>query len=433
VSYTHEIAETLARPQAPGGLAPEALAAARAEAKAALERLLAANARGAGPRFLRYPALIEDRPPLERAVALLRARARTLLVLGTGGSSLGAQAIAAALAPGLAAEGRRVVFLDNVDPAGVARAWRGLDPAESALLVVSKSGETAETLALALDAVRRLGARLPPERLGSHCLLVSQAGDNPLRRLALRLGAGVLDHDPRLGGRFSVLSLVGLLPALFLGLDAFAVRAGAAEVLARAEAGGAAPLAPPAEGAALTLALLRARGIAQQVLFAYCDALEAFGLWWRQLVAESLGKDGRGLTPLSARGTTDQHSQLQLYLAGPTDKFLTLIEPPPGPPEPPIDAGLARALGLPYLADQTLGALFAAEATATARTLEGAGRPLRRIGLSALDARTLGALFMHFMLEVVLLAELLGVNAFDQPAVEEGKVLVRRLLGAPAP
>jgi glucose-6-phosphate isomerase len=261
--------------------------------------------------------------------------------------------------------------------------------------------------------------------------MIVEPGDSPLRRLAGRIGAGVLDHDPALGGRFSVLSPVGLVPALYLGLDAWGLRAGAAAVLNDARLPRdvtSAALHPAVEVAAWLVALLEANGIANVVLMSYGDALRGYGEWWRQLVAESLGKDGKGLTPQLARGATDQHSQLQLYLAGPADKSFIVLGPVRRETGERIEPEVADALGIAYLGGHGLAALFAAEAEATAAALIEAGRPVRRILLAALDARTLGALLMSAMLEVVIMAELIGVNAYDQPAVERGKVLARERL-----
>ncbi|HSR70834.1 MAG TPA: glucose-6-phosphate isomerase, partial [Kiloniellales bacterium] len=174
-------------------------------------------------------------------------------------------------------------------------------------------------------------------------------------------------------------------------------------------------------------------GIDQSVLMTYEDRLACFGLWFRQLWAESLGKDGTGTTPIRATGTADHHSQLQLYLAGPRDKLFTLILPATEGAGPEMDRTLSDAVGGAPLGGRRLGDLLAAAARATAESLQNNGRPVRRIRVSRLDEAGLGALLMHFMLETVVAADLLGVNAFDQPAVEEGKRLARQYLSeAPA-
>jgi glucose-6-phosphate isomerase len=161
----------------------------------------------------------------------------------------------------------------------------------------------------------------------------------------------------------------------------------------------------------------------------YVDRLAPFGLWYRQLWAESLGKDGKGTTPIRAMGTVDQHSQLQLYLAGPADKLVTLIMLDSAGQGQAVPPDLAGDRELAYLSGKRMGDLLEAEQRATAATLVRQGRPTRAFRLATLDEKSLGALLMHFMLETIIAADLLGVNAFDQPAVEEGKILARQYLG----
>jgi glucose-6-phosphate isomerase len=160
----------------------------------------------------------------------------------------------------------------------------------------------------------------------------------------------------------------------------------------------------------------------------YADRLGEFGFWFRQLWAESLGKDGHGTTPIRALGTVDQHSQLQLYLAGPRDKLFTVLTVASAGIGRPVDRALAQDPELAYLSGHGLGDLIAAEARATYETLARNRRPVRLIALERLDEAALGGLFMHYMLETILAARLIGVDPFDQPAVEEGKVLARRYL-----
>jgi glucose-6-phosphate isomerase len=263
--------------------------------------------------------------------------------------------------------------------------------------------------------------------------VVTEPRDNPLRRLAASRGIETLDHDPGLGGRYSVLSLVGLLPAMMAGLDPFAVRQGAAEVLDAALAAEQPAESPPAVGAALGHGLARERGQTQAVLMPYADALAPFGSWFRQLWAESLGKGGLGTTPITALGAVDQHSQLQLYLDGPPDKFYTVILLDRDGTGERVDPRTAGDRELGYLAGRTMGDLIAAEQEATVETLARHARPVRVLRLTRLDERAMGALFMHFMLETIIAAELARVDPFDQPAVEEGKRLARDRLAGMAP
>jgi glucose-6-phosphate isomerase len=369
--------------------------------------------------------LLERADDLDRLGAIardLRTRFDDIAVLGIGGSSLGGETVLQLADP---RQTPRLHFMANIDPATIAAFERATDPKRTALIVISKSGGTAETLTQFLVLLPRLRDARGATEIGGAVVAITEPGDNPLRRLAERLGATVLDHDPRIGGRYSVLSLVGLLPALIAGVDAAAIRRGAAAVWRRmAEQ---TSDSPPAQGAALAAAAAQA-GLSQSVLMPYADQLDKLCLWYRQLWAESLGKDGHGTTPIRALGTVDQHSQLQLYLAGPADKLFTLITAPSVGIGTKVDRALVDDPRLSYLIGRSLGDLLDAEARATFETLLRNRRPARLIGLERLDAEALGALFMHFMLETILTARLWGVDPFDQPAVEEGKVLARQYL-----
>jgi glucose-6-phosphate isomerase len=237
-----------------------------------------------------------------------------------------------------------------------------------------------------------------------------------------------LDHDTGVGGRFSALTNVGLLPAAILGLDIVALREGAAAALAPVLAGEPARAVPSALGAALSMALAEEKGKTISAVMAYADRLEKFVKWYVQLWAESLGKDGKGTTPIGALGPVDQHSQLQLFIAGPRDKLFTVITTGVAGKGPAIDPELAARAGEPGFGGKTIGDLVASQGRATAETLAKNGCPVRTVHLETIDERSLGELLMHFMLETIVAAHLLGVDAFDQPAVEEGKVLAKRYL-----
>ena len=235
----------------------------------------------------------------------------------------------------------------------------------------------------------------------------------------------MLDHDPGVGGRFSVLTNVGLLPAAVLGLDIGAIRAGAATALAPVLDKRAPADVPAAVGAALSVAL----GKPIAVMMAYADRLERFTRWYVQLWAESLGKDGKGTTPIGALGPVDQHSQLQLFIGGPRDKLFTVVTTGFAGRGPRIDGRPREACGRAGLRRQgdrrsrrRAGPRHRRDARQ--QRLPGAHHPLDR-----LDETSLGELLMHFMLETIIAAHLLGVDAFDQPAVEEGKVLAKKYLG----
>ncbi|MGI8526110.1 MAG: glucose-6-phosphate isomerase, partial [Pseudolabrys sp.] len=249
---------------------------------------------------------------------------------------------------------------------------------------------------------------------------------NGLRDL---LGGDVpmLDHDPGVGGRFSVLTNVGLLPAAALGLDIGAIRNGAAAALGPVLAKTPAAEVPAALGAALAVTLA-AKGKTIAPIFAYADRLANFSKWYVQLRAESLGKNGKGTTPLAALGPVDQHSQLQLFIGGPRDKLFTVVTTDTKGKGPRIDAALATSAGEPGFGGKTMGDLVAAQGRATAETLAKNGCPVRAIHIPKIDEASMGELLMHFMLETIVAARLIGIDAFDQPAVEEGKLLAKRYL-----
>jgi glucose-6-phosphate isomerase len=419
------------------GVAAGDLADAIGRTGAALDWLRARHADGGLP-LLRLPAETGDLAATQEAARRLTQGATDIVLLGTGGSSLGGQALAqlaghAVPGLGLLRDGPRLHFMDNLDPTTFAALLERLPLPQTRFVAISKSGGTGETLMqtiAVLDALKGAGLapRIPDLFLG----LSEPIRDGKPNGLRALLGAhkvAMLEHHPGVGGRFSVLTNVGLLPAAILGLDIRAIRAGAHAALATVLDQRAASEVPAAVGAALSVALARGKPIA--VMLAYADRLERFARWYVQLWAESLGKDRKGTTPLAALGPVDQHSQLQLFIAGPRDKLFTIVTVAAAGLGPRMSADLARLAGEPDFAGRTMGDLVAAQGRATAETLARNGCPVRTIHLERLDATSLGELLTHFMLETIIAAHLLGIDAFDQPAVEEGKVLAKRYLVAP--
>lgn len=353
-----------------------------------------------------------------------------LVLLGTGGSSLGAQALAQIAGKyqpigAHGADAARLHFADNLDPFAMDAVLSQLDPRTTRFLIISKSGNTAETMSQALCAIAALEGAGAGKFLKYHFGVITEPGDRALRRLARQYDFPVLDHPPGVGGRYSVLSAVGMAPAICLGLDAVAVRTGAAEALVPLLAGVDAAALPAAQGAAINVLCAQKLAANIQVMMPYGGRLERFSMWHRQLWAESLGKQGQGTTPVAALGPVDQHSQLQLYLGGPRDKLYTLLTQDlagRGPRIASADPELA------YLNGRSIGDLAAAEQRATVETLIANTRPVRTLHVPVLDERAIGALFMHFMLETIIAAGLMGVDPFDQPAVEAGKALAKKYL-----
>lgn len=386
--------------------------------------------------MLNLPEDTADLPEIEEVGNWFRQNFAQVLVVGTGGSSLGGQTLAS-LKENTFKSGvkgmPRVYFLDNVDPETMDTLLESLDLRETGVLVVSKSGGTAEIIAQALVLVSAFARTVGENAIGQHFVSITEPSQNPLRRISARYGVRTLEHDPKVGGRFSVLSLVGLIPAAIAGVDVRAIRRGAAKVMQELLAAKDRPAqSAPAVGAALHFAFMeRQRDIA--VLMPYCDRLAYFGMWFRQLWAESLGKDGKGTTPIRALGTVDQHSQLQLYLDGPRDKFFTLILPEAAGRGPRIEGALVQEESLAYIRQQSIGDVMAAYQHGTTQSLVKNHCPVRIFRLPKVDEEALGGLLMHFMLETILTAHLMGINAYDQPAVEDSKIFAREYLSENAP
>jgi glucose-6-phosphate isomerase len=420
------------------GVTAPAFADALARSGKALAFIRARHADGQLP-LLRLPEKTDDLAGIKAAAKRLVAGAdgpvQDIVFLGTGGSSLGGQTVAQLAGcglPGVGAlrAGPRLHFMDNLDPGTYVVMLARLPLAATRFVAVSKSGGTGETLMQTIAALAAVRAAGLTERVPELFLGITEPAvpgrRNGLRDLLGGLGVAMLDHDPGVGGRYSVLTNVGLLPAAVAGLDIAALRRGAAAALAPVLAGAGPGEVPAAVGAALAVAMAATKPIA--VMMAYADRLERFTRWYVQLWAESLGKEGKGTTPIAALGPVDQHSQLQLFIAGPRDKLFTVITVACAGEGPRLDAGLAEAAGEPGFAGKTIGDLVAAQGRATAETLAKNGCPVRTIKIARLDEASLGELLMHFMLETIIAAQLLGVDAFDQPAVEEGKVLAKRYL-----
>jgi glucose-6-phosphate isomerase len=375
-----------------------------------------------GLELLGIPARSDDLRAAVRQAAALKTFA-TVVVVGIGGSSLGGQALTALRK----VSKPYVEFHDNPDPFHWAKSLKRFDLKKTHFIAISKSGGTAETMMqvlTAVDALEKLGVK----SLKKHFTIITEPHKSALADFADSIGAVKLDHPLGVGGRYSVLTMVGALPGLAMGLNFKQLRAGAQAALDQVLNAKSPGDAPAAAGAALHYALAAQGKLASTILWPYADDLAVFGGWWRQLWAESLGKDGQGSTPVSALGPVDQHSQLQLFRDGPATALFTLMTVTTKGKGPTVPRPRAKALGLDYLAGRKLGDLVDAEARATAQTLFKNGRPVRRIHLPQVDEFHMGALMMHFMLETIIMGKLMNVDPFDQPGVEEGKVLARQYL-----
>jgi glucose-6-phosphate isomerase len=365
-----------------------------------------------------------------------------VVLLGIGGSALGPIALRSALRSTrwneLDDEAReyfpRLHVIENVDPSTLGPLLDRLELGRTLVLVISKSGGTAETMAQYLVARGRLESALG-DRAARHLVFITDPERGALRRIAETDGVPALSIPANVGGRFSVLSAVGLLPAALIGIDIDGLLAGAAEMKARCDAESLEENPAGVFAALHWLADTRLQ-LGTNVFMPYADPLRDLALWFVQLWAESLGKvreDGTsvGPTPLAALGATDQHSQVQLFMEGPRNKtvaFLHVAEPALDIEIPALHADIPE---LAYLGGKTMGALLDAERRATAAALAQRGRPNLTITLDALDARHLGGLLMLLEVATVYAGEWYGVNPLDQPGVELGKRFTYALMGRP--
>jgi glucose-6-phosphate isomerase len=370
----------------------------------------------------------------------------TIVVLGIGGSALGTIALRQALLRTgwneAEAEAReffpRLFVLDNVDPTTIAPLLDRLDLARTLFNVVSKSGSTAETLAQFLIVQQRLRAALGDEGWRGHFLFTTDPSSGPLRAIAEQDGIASLPVPPGVGGRFSVLSAVGLLPAALVGIDIDALLAGAAAMVQRC-ASAALHENPAGMFAALQYHAHERAGAPIHVMMPYTDRLAGVADWFRQLWAESLGKRvdtsgavvHRGPTPVVALGATDQHSQVQLYMEGPFDKTITFLTVRSLPADLVIPHAFPDLDALAFLGGHSLGGLLEAERAATRSALTRAGRMNMTIQLPDIGAHSIGQLLMLLQLATVYAGGFYDVDPLDQPGVELGKRLTYGLLGRP--
>jgi glucose-6-phosphate isomerase len=425
----------------PGAITDADWEEARAAFRAAHAGVAARHARG-DLGFVDLPGDAALRAQALDFAAAASGRWRDVVVLGIGGSALGAIALRTALlgahwnALDDAARGGRprLHVLDNVDPDTITATLARLDLAGALFIVISKSGGTAETMAQYL-IVRDALDRALGERAREHLVFVTDPAKGSLRPIAVRERIAALDIPANVGGRFSVLAPVGTLPAALAGIDVGALLDGAAEMRERCASD---DLGANPAGVFATLQWLAHEryGKHVHVLMPYADPLRDLALWFVQLWAESLGKvlpsGGHvGPTPLPALGATDQHSQVQLFMEGPADKTVTFIAVAGREGGAPIPRLHADVPDLAYLGGHTLGELLDVERRATAGALARRGRPNMTITVDAVDARHLGGLFFLLELATAYAGELYGVDAFDQPGVELGKQFTYAMLGRP--
>jgi glucose-6-phosphate isomerase len=405
-------------------------------------RLRAEHAAG-GQRWMDLPSDTALAAEIEAFAAEARTQYRDFILVGIGGSSLGAIATVQALAhpfrnvlPPEARGGPRFFVLDNPDPEKVAATLETVDLASTLVNVVTKSGQTAETMANFLAVRQALEAAVGPENARQQIVATTDPTEGLLRALADQEGYRTFPVPPGVDGRMTVLSAVGMLPAAICGCDVDGLLAGARAMRA-GTATGDVRQNPAYLLAALCILADTRLDKSILVTMPYADALFGLSDWFRQLWAESLGKRlslanevvFTGQTPIKALGAIDQHSQIQLYTEGPNDKLISLIAVGEYRAQVVIEGVPTGIPELEYLQGAELGQLLQREQLATAWALTQAQRPNFTIEVPTVDAAALGELFYLYELQTVMGGALLNINPFGQPGVEAGKNATYALMG----
>jgi glucose-6-phosphate isomerase len=385
--------------------------------------------------FFSIPDLKKDLAATKKLANAVAKEFRELVVIGIGGSDLGARALLRALQK--EGQGMRVHFIGaNTDPDEIAALLARIDLRKTALNVISKSGDTIEPMSTFLYLREQLIKKVGHKKHARHVVATTDAKNGTMRQIADREGYRTLPVPANIGGRFSSLTTVGLFPAACAGINVTALVAGAAEERSSFDATKADECGP-LSFAALQYDACRDRNQCISVIMPYADGLKDFGDWFRQLWAESLGKKldrngqivHRGMTPVAALGATDQHSQVQLYVEGPADKTVTFVEVKKFSSKLSVPNPYPDIEGVAYMAGHSFQEIIHAERAATALALTRGGRPNGTVVIPSLDAKSVGSLLFFFMIATAAAAELLDVNAYDQPGVEGGKKAMYAMLG----
>jgi len=385
----------------------------------------------------------------EAAAGFLARGIENLVVLGIGGSALGITALKTALLPPhynlLSRSARkghpRLFVMDNIDATTFRQTLKVCAPAKTLYLAISKSGETAETMSQLMIVLEVLEKKLGTATVKDHlAVITSPKGPNAPKSLmhpvAEAYGLQSFDIPLNVGGRFSVFSPVGLLPAAILGMDIDALAAGCAAMDARCSQMSLEDN-PAYLRAAVHYLLDTRKGKTMSVMMPYADGLKDVADWYCQLWAESLGKEhdveGKvvhtGQTPIKALGATDQHSQVQLYREGPNNKVFNLLEVAKFDKTLKIPSVLENIAELGYLRGKSMNKLMTAEYRGTCDALKVSKRPVIRVTLPRLNAHTVAQVLYMLEVETAMAGRLYNINAFNQPGVEEGKKIARRLMG----
>jgi glucose-6-phosphate isomerase len=392
--------------------------------------------------FLELPYQSDEQISKVEALAeVVQSHSKYFVVIGIGGSDLGVRAVHRALNPLAFNRLNPKVELhfvgDTTDPQVLHEVLAQVDLTQTTLCMISKSGSTVEQASSFLILRDLLTQAVGTDEARKRIIAITDPATGALRQLVNEEGYQSLEIPSNVGGRFSVFSAAGLFPLAVVGV---AIR----ELLAGAKAmdqwdQSEVSLSNPALAFGVLHMHLHEKGVPMAVFMPYQHSLREVGFWFRQLWAESLGKalsaSGEALptkvspTPIAALGPTDQHSQLQLYMEGRTDKVFTIVTVAHQAVDYQVPEAFAHIESLQYLGGKSLSTILQAEATSTADALIEMGKPVIRVQLDELSATTIGELLYFLELATAYAGWKLGVNPFDQPGVERSKQLMYHLLG----
>ena len=350
-------------------------------------------------------------------------KSENVIFLGTGGSSLGGKTLVSINSNFFKNKNKpQIFFLENIDEVSINGLLDQLNMDKTSIVIISKSGETMETLAQFFLIKKKISKT---KNYKKRIFVITEKKKSTLKKIQEAEDYFFIEHNDSVGGRYSVFSVVGLLPAAISSFDIKNFVEGGKKFL---------KFMSNEKNfdsffhSSLAIILSQNKGINISVIMPYIDNLNNLSFWYKQLWAESIGKKKMGITPVNSLGTVDQHSQLQLFLDGPKDKFFTIIGRKKKKQQEILDCRYGKNKKIDILHKKSLEILLRAELEATIETLENKKLPLRFFELDLLNEECIGSLMMYFIIETILCCYLINVNPFDQPAVEEGKILTKKKL-----
>ena len=369
---------------------------------------------------LRCLQIINDKKLLYKTIEVIKNFSNSknkIIVFGTGGSNLGARTLNnISLNRNIDIE-----FFDNIDPLVFENSFKNIDYNNTGFIIVSKSGETPETLSQFGVLIEKAEQEKKLKTFFENTLVVTEYKNSTLYNAAKKNNILTLEHDKDIGGRYSIFSNVGIAPAIIAGLDIEQLYLGAKEVLENID-----KYIDINIGKYLYSS--NNNNYNSSIIMTYSDSLYFFGKWYLQLWSESLGKENKGITPIHSVGTTDQHSQLQLYLDGPKDKFFTFITSDHFGKGLKINNKFFDNTSADYLKNKSMGDLMFAEQKATIETFKRNKFKFRQIHLPLINELSIGKLLTLSIIETIATCTYMDVNPFNQPAVEQGKILTKEYL-----